>query len=50
MTQKIVQTIFAIWLLASVFGCEQNGPAESVGEQIDETIQDSRRAVEDAAD
>ena len=31
-------------------GCEEKGPAEKAGEAIDETIQDTKRAVEDASD
>ena len=50
MIEKSIQTFVAIALVASLFGCEQQGPAESAGEQIDEAIQDSKRAVEDATD
>ncbi len=31
-------------------GCEEQGPAEKAGEAIDESIQDTKRAVEDATD
>ena len=50
MAKKSIQTIFAILMIASVYGCEQKGPAEQAGEQIDEAVQDAKRAVEDARD
>ncbi|MEX2615446.1 MAG: hypothetical protein WD767_05075 [Alphaproteobacteria bacterium] len=31
-------------------GCEEQGPAEQAGEAIDEGVQDTKRAVEDAKD
>lgn len=32
-------------------GCDSNdGPAESLGEKIDETVEDTKREVEDATD
>lgn len=34
----------------TLVGCDDKGPAEKVGEQIDETVNDTKRAVEDAAD
>lgn len=30
--------------------CEDEGPAENVGEQIDEGAQDTKRAIEDATE
>lgn len=50
-TRKLVAV-----LLLSTFGalglsaCEQDGPAENFGEQVDEAAQDTKRAVEDATD
>ena len=31
-------------------GCDEDGPAEEVGEKIDEGINDAKRAVKGAAD
>lgn len=30
--------------------CDEDGPAEEVGEEIDEGAQDTKRAIEDATD
>ena len=50
MIKSTTQTIFAILLIATAIGCEQEGPAEQAGEQIDEAVQDTQRAAEDAVD
>lgn len=34
----------------AVTGCDQQGPAEKAGEAVDETVNDAKRAVKDAAD
>lgn len=40
--------ILSITLIST--GCESEGPAEKAGEQIDQTIEKGKDAVEDAAD
>lgn len=41
----------AMPLLFALPGCEkEQGPMEEAGENIDEAVQDAKRAVEDAAD
>lgn len=43
--------LIAIPLLFVLPGCEkEQGPLEEAGENLDEAIQDTKRAVEDAAD
>lgn len=47
---------YAIWVLCLVgllavgTGCEQEGPAEKAGKQIDQTIEEAGDAIEDAGD
>jgi len=33
-----------------IFACEQEGPAEKVGEKIDEAVEEAGEAVEEAGD
>lgn len=40
--------VFALALTLSA--CEEQGPAEELGEKIDESVNDAKRAVKDAAD
>lgn len=48
---KIVFVTAALGLGSlAVSGCEEQGPAEKAGEKIDEAINDTKRAVEDATD
>ncbi len=35
---------------AALTGCDSEGPAEEAGEKIDESVNDAKRAVKDAAD
>lgn len=51
--QKLMAPVFAASIVMSTLalaGCDQDGPAEEVGEKIDEGINDAKRAVKDAAD
>lgn len=50
---KILNTLFALLLALSVgvlAGCEDQGPAEEAGENIDEAMEDAADEMEDAAD
>ncbi|MBO6947506.1 MAG: hypothetical protein JJ855_05960 [Rhodospirillales bacterium] len=52
-SQKLMAPLFAASIVMSslaLAGCEEDGPAEEVGEKIDESVNDAKRAVEDAAD
>lgn len=42
--------VISMPLLWALPGCEKQGPMEEAGENIDEAVQDAKRAVEDAAD
>ena len=50
-----IRKLLAILLLSS-FGilgltaCDDQGPAEELGEEVDEAAQDAGRSIEDAAD
>jgi len=52
--RKILFPFFAASLLfvtaGALTGCEEEGPAEQVGEKIDEGLNDAARAIKDAAD
>lgn len=54
MLRKLFVPVVAFGLIAlptlALTGCEDKGPAEKAGESIDEAVQDTKRAVEDAAD
>lgn len=43
-----VGALFAVTLVLSA--CEEQGPAEELGEKIDESVNDAGRALKDAAD
>ena len=50
-SQKLMAPLFAASIVMSslaLAGCEEDGPAEEVGEKIDESVNDAKRAVEDA--
>lgn len=42
--------LFALGGGAVLTGCEEKGPAEKAGEEIDEAVEDAGDAIEDAAD
>ncbi|NEZ03118.1 hypothetical protein G4Y73_03010 [Wenzhouxiangella sp. XN201] len=42
--------LFALGGSAMLTGCEDQGPAEEAGEEIDEAIDDTGDAIEDAGD
>jgi hypothetical protein len=35
-------------IAAGLFACEQKGPAEKVGEKIDQTVEEAQKKIEDA--
>jgi len=43
-------TALAFVAVLTLSACEEEGPAEQVGEAVDESVQDLGRAAEDAAD
>lgn len=43
--------LFVTLVASTLYACpEKKGPMESTGEKVDETVNDAKRAVEDAAD
>lgn len=50
MLSRVLLLTFIIGSLGMVSACENEGPAEKAGEQIDETIEESGDAIEDAAE
>ncbi len=48
---RTLALLIAMPLLFVLPGCEkEQGPMEQAGENLDEAVQDAKRAVEDAAD
>lgn len=46
----ILALLFALGGGAVLTGCEDQGPAEEAGEEIDEAVEDAGDAMEDAGD
>ena len=49
-TTLILRFIFASLFAVAVMACEEEGPAERAGEEIDETIEEAGEAVEEVGD
>jgi predicted small lipoprotein YifL len=47
---NLIKWVLALSLGAILVGCDNKGPAERTGEKLDEAVQDTKRAVEDATD
>lgn len=47
---RVAMLAAALSVPVMLAGCEEQGPAEKAGEAIDEAVQDTKRAVQDAAD
>jgi hypothetical protein len=53
---KINLKNMVFWLAISIFsvaglvGCDNDGPMEDAGEELDEASQDAKRAIDDATD
>lgn len=48
-----IRVLLSVLLLGGALGlaaCEEQGPAEQAGEAVDEAVQDTKRAVDDARD
>lgn len=43
-------TVLAAMICLGILGCEQEGPAERAGEEIDEAVEDAGEAIEEAGD
>ncbi|AFJ03182.1 hypothetical protein Q7C_2043 [Methylophaga frappieri] len=50
MLSRFMLMAFIVGAMGMVSACEQQGPAEEAGEQVDEMLEESGDAIEDAAD
>lgn len=50
LSNTIAATLFLITLILTLPACERHGPLEEAGETIDEGIEDTGDAIEDATD
>lgn len=49
--KRFVLILLALGIFGSVgVACQEKGPFEQAGEEIDETVNDAKREVEDATD
>tara|TARA_R110001592_G_scaffold363371_1_gene685524 strand:- start:135431 stop:135595 length:165 start_codon:yes stop_codon:yes gene_type:complete len=42
--------LFCMVSMLGLSGCDQDGPVENFGEEVDEAAQDAKRKIEDATD
>ena len=50
MKKIVYASVLASFLSLGLAACEEQGPMEQMGEAADEAVNDTKRAVEDAAD
>lgn len=50
MNKTLVSTIVMALLLGPLAACEQEGPMEKLGENIDEAVEEAGEGIEEAAD
>lgn len=53
MRKKIIPTLLlaaSLSLTLLTFGCESQGPAEKAGEKVDESVESTKDALDDASD
>lgn len=48
--RSMVGIILASGLALAAVGCETDGPVESAGENVDEAVEDTREAAEEAGE
>ena len=48
--QSVITALIIIVLLAGLFGCTKEGPAEKAGKKIDKTIEKAGDQIEKAGD
>ena len=49
-TSALFALLFALGCGAVLTGCEQQGPAEEAGEEIDEAVEDAGEEIDEAAE
>lgn len=47
---KLLQLLLIVLLIGAFVACEQEGPAEQAGEQIDEAVEEAGEKMEEAGD
>ena len=47
---KLLHVLLIVLLMAAFVACEQEGPAEQAGEQIDEAVEEAGDQMEEAGD
>lgn len=50
LSKTFVATLLASALMITLSACEEKGPLEEAGEEIDDQVEDADDAVEDATD
>ena len=45
-----LSVLTALFLFVGISGCEKEGPAEKIGEEIDQSVEDVKDAAEEAGD
>jgi hypothetical protein len=53
MQKKFIHTLLLITSLSLAvltFGCDSQGPAEKAGEKVDQSVEDTKDALEEASD
>jgi len=50
LSEAIAATLLASALMITLSACEEQGPLEEAGEEIDDAVEDAGDAIEDAAD
>ncbi|WP_170005815.1 hypothetical protein [Marinobacter guineae] len=50
LSRSIAAALFVSALTISLSACDQQGPVEEAGEEIDDKVEDAGEAVEDATD
>ncbi|WP_018123162.1 hypothetical protein [Desulfovibrio oxyclinae] len=48
--KKFVYVLCLLAFFAVAFGCEQEGPAEKAGKQVDQAIEEAGDSIEEAGD
>jgi hypothetical protein len=47
---KLIPVVLAGFVFGTLIGCEEQGPAEKAGENVDEGVEEMKDEVDDATD
>lgn len=50
MKRTIFMTLLTVAFAAGLMGCEKEGPAETAGKKLDQTVEEAGEKIEKAAD